>query len=69
LELLGICSLVTEENFTKTKSLNHFIILFRRDVTQAISMLHCGRCHVRRQKQKEREVHTHGMHLPDYVKR
>ena len=24
LELLGICSLVTEENFTKTKSLNHF---------------------------------------------
>jgi len=25
LELLGICSLVTEENFTKTKSLNHFI--------------------------------------------
>jgi len=26
LELLGICSLVTEENFTKTKSLNHFAI-------------------------------------------
>ena len=24
LELLGICSLVIEENFTKTKSLNHF---------------------------------------------
>lgn len=27
LELLGICSLVIEENFTKTKSLNHFFIL------------------------------------------
>ena len=26
LELLGICSLVTEENFTKTKSLNHFFV-------------------------------------------
>ena len=26
LELLGICSIVTEENFTKTKSLNHFFI-------------------------------------------
>ena len=30
MELLGICSLVTEENFTKTKSLNHFNGFWRR---------------------------------------
>ena len=29
LELPGICCLVTEENFTKTKSLNHFLLYLR----------------------------------------
>jgi hypothetical protein len=65
-------------DFTKSYNIHYIlrymilfyhIILFRPDVTLASSMLHCGRCHGRRQKQKEREVHTHGMHLPDYVMR
>ena len=38
LELLGICSLVAEENFTKTKSLNHFNNRSSKDTTNLSNM-------------------------------